>query len=327
MHKHSLLSKLLLLICICLTISSKSSAAVPLDSIAAIVNDQVITVSALKQRTLAVKSQLQQHKIKLPANNILQRQVLKMMIDESLTKQMVKRLNITASTVDVNQAVHSIAAQQKISIAQLYQSLSKNGISKNQFITELKQQIVNQKLMRAVIDGQVNVSSQEIEAGIKMLQSQTGEKNEFHLLHILIPMQDSPTSIQIATATKKAQQIIKELKQGKDFKTLAAAKSSGSQMFNGGDMGWKTLAALPTVFADRVLTMKKGDVAGPIRTTNGMHIIKLIDLRGKKQNLNIDAAELRTRVGNMILQRKLAEKQQAWLQQLRANAYVKVLTQ
>ena len=323
MHKYSLLSKILLLSCICLTFSSNSLAAVPLDGIAAIVDDQVITSSTLQQHVLTMKHQLQQRNIKLPADRILSKQVLQMMISQSLVEQTAKRLNITASTADVNHALHSIATQQKITITQLYQSLQKHGMSKNAFMTELKKKIITEKLMQEVVGTKLNVSSQEIDAGIKIVQHQAGAKNEFHLLHILIPIKESHTPTQVAATAKKAQQIMKQAKRGENFETLAAAQSSGSQTFKGGDMGWKTLTELPTVFADRVLTMRKGDVVGPIRTANGFHIIKLAEVRGNP--LNMDAVQLRTHIRNMILQRKLAEKQQAWLQQLRAAAYVNVL--
>ena len=325
MRKHCVLLKVLLLSCICLVISVKSVASAPLDGIAAIVNDQVISISKLHQRMLTVKDQLQQRSIKLPPDNVLNKQVLQMMINETLQQQIVKRLNITASAADVSNALHIIATQQKTSIPQLYQSLSQHGMSKNQFINQIKQQIINEKLMHIALDTQIKVSPQEIDAYIKMLQAQQSVKNEFHLLHILIPMQNSPTPTQIATATKKAQKIIKALKQGKDFKTLVTAASSDPQAFSGDDMGWKTLAALPAVFTNQVLTMKTGDVAGPIRTSNGLHIIKLVGMRDKKLNSNINMAQQRQRVGNMILQQKLAEKQQAWLQKLRATAYIKIL--
>lgn len=45
-------------------------------------------------------------------------------------------------------------------------------------------------------------------------------------------------------------------------------------------MGWRKLTAIPTLFADIVPHMKKGDVEGPIRSPSGFHLIKLLDTRG-----------------------------------------------
>lgn len=306
-----------------LTLATFSFAAEPLDGIAATVNNNIITISELNQRVIEVKQQLKQRKIKLPSDNVLSKQVLQMMINQNLEKQTAQRLHITATNADANRAINNIATQQKLTLTQLYQSLSKQGISKQEFIKEIKQQIVTEKLLHQVVATQVNVTTQEIDAGMKMALNQTGGQNEFHLLHILIPVPDSPSPKQIAATKLQAQQLVKKLKSGESFKTLAAAQSRGAHMFNGGDWGWKTLTELPTVFASKVPTMKKGETVGPIKTANGFHIIKLIGTRG--QHLNMSKTQLRERVRTMIMQRKLEEKQQAWIEQLRATSYIKIL--
>ena len=294
-----------------------------LDGIAATVNNNIITTSELQQRVTDIKHRLQQRKIKLPSDDVLSKQVLQLMINQELEKQTAARLNITASTANINRAIASIAAQQKMTVAQLYQSAAKQGLNKNAFLKEVKQQIITEELLHQVIAPQIKITNQEIDAAMKMVLTQSNGKNEFRLLHILIPVPDSPTPTQVAAAKGKAQKIINALKNGESFKTLAASQSSGSHMFNGGDLGWKTLTALPTVFANRVTSMKKGDIAGPIKTANGFHIIKLIGTRGISSN--ISHTELRQRVRAMIMQRKLEEKQQAWIAQLRATAYIKVV--
>ncbi len=326
MQKKKCLLIILLFSLSCILINTKTFAAEQtLGGIAAIVNNKIITTLELQQRVTDIKHQLQQRKIKLPSADVLSKQVLQLMINQELEKQTAARLNITVSTAEINHAVKSIAAQQKLTVTQLYRSARKQGLNKTAFLQEVKQQIITEKLLRQVLAPEIKVTAQEIDAAMKMVLNQANGKSEFHLLHILIPVPDSPTPAQVAKAQHKAQQIVNELKNGENFKTLAAAQSTGSSMFNGGDFGWKTLTELPTVFADHVSNMKKGDIAGPIKTANGFHIIKLIGVRGTTYNLN--RSQLRQRVRAMIMQRKIAEKQQAWIEQLRATAYVKILYQ
>ena len=316
------------IICLCLLsliLNNKSFAAEQLDSIAAIVNNNIITVSQLNQRVMTIKQQLQQQKIKLPPDAVLSKQVLQLMINQSLEQETAKRLNITATDADLKRAADSIAAHQKISITQLYQSLAQRGISKAEFTKEIKRQIITEKLLHNAVVTRINVTPQEIDAAMKGALQQSGRQNEFHLLNILIPLPDSPSPQQLSNAQRKAQQLIRQLKNGEDFKTLAAAQSGGAQVFKGGDLGWKTLTELPTIFASHIPNMKKNDVAGPIRTGNGFYIIKLIGVRGKTLNMNKKA--LHQQIVNMITQRKLAEAQQAWLAQLRATSYIKILYQ
>ena len=112
---------------------------------------------------------------------------------------------------------------------------------------------------------------------------------------------------------------MQKLGKGANFKQLAAAESAGDKALQGGDLGWRHLAEIPTIFADSVKTMHSGQLAGPLRAPNGFHIIKLVAIRGGKQDLTKDE------VRNLIYQRKYEEKVQIWLQQLRAQAYIKYL--
>lgn len=311
----------LFLILSCFTVSAFATMT-ELDDIAAVVNNSVITLSELNARATQVSGQLEAQKIKVPPRDILTNQVLQMLINETLAKQTAKRANITASTQDVQHAIQNVAAQQKMTPAELRESLKRQGVSETAFIAQIKQQLIMQKLLREMLASQITVTPQEVEAGVKMAEGQAGSNNEYHLLHIVIPLVDSPTPAQINAAKAKADGIILSLNSGENFKTLAAAQSSGAQMFNGGDMGWKTLAQLPSVFADQVMNMKKGSVVGPIQTANGFHILKLVAMRGKA--LNTNQAQLKQQISQMIFQRKLQEKQQDWISQLRSSAYIKI---
>lgn len=305
-----------------LFISQLHAKITEIDSIAAVVNNDIISVTQLKQRAADVSQQLAAQGIKRPPQENLMQQVLQMLINQSLVDQMAQRMNITATTDDIKHAIASIAAEKNINTEQLRDQLQQQGISEAAFIKQLKQQIISQKLLRETVASQITVTPQEINAGVLMAEGQAGQHNEYHLLHILVSVPDSPSPEQIDAAEKKADDIITQLKHGESFKTLAAEQSVGSQMFNGGDMGWKSPNELPTVFANRVLTMKKNQIVGPIQTANGFHIIKLIGIRGKQFTGNQE--QLKQQVAQMIFQRKLAEKQQDWISQLRATAYIKI---
>jgi peptidyl-prolyl cis-trans isomerase SurA len=293
-----------------------------LDEIAAVVNNQTISLSQLNDKIATIKKQLTAQKIALPPDNVLANQVLQMMINHTLETQTAKRLNITATTEDIQHAISNIAAQQNMNPTQLRAAIAKQGISESDFIKQVKQEIVMQKLLHEMLASQITVTPQEVDAGVKLALKNAGKNNEYHLLHILVPLSDSPSPTQIKTAQAQANDIVAQLKQGASFKDLAAAHSQGSQMFNGGDMGWKTLAELPTIFANKVIAMKKDEVAGPIQTANGFHILKLVGVRGKANKMN--KAQLKEQVSQMIFQRKLQEKQEDWLGQLRAGAYIKI---
>ncbi len=302
-----------------------SSMALPnqLDGIAAIVNNNIITLSQLYSQVQVVKAQLTQQKIEIPPAKQLQQQVLQMMISQELVTQAAARMGISVSDEDVNAYVENIAQQQNTTAEHLRQEVVQHGIPEKRFLTDLRQQLTNQKILRDVLAPQVTVTPQEISTELKKVKDQGDVNMQYHLLQIIVPLPDSPTPAEVSTAENKADNIMQQLSQGVDFKMLAAAESSGDQTFSGGDLGWKTLAELPAAYADKVGNMKNNEVAGPFQAANGIHIIKLIASRA--QHTIPDQAKLKERVANMIFQRKLQERQQAWVEELRAGAYVKVL--
>ena len=68
---------------------------------------------------------------------------------------------------------------------------------------------------------------------------------------------------------------------GTDFAQVAAGYSDAQDALQGGSLGWRTPARLPTVFADPVRTMKPGDTSGVLRSAAGFHIVKLQEVRDR----------------------------------------------
>lgn len=298
------------------------AAPQPIDSIAAVVNNRIVTQSELQYRIALVKKQLASRKVTVPDAKTLQNQVLQLMINESLQQQTAHKLNISVSTTDVQKAVQNIAAQQGKTPQQFQALLKQEGIAETDFIAQIRQQLLTEKLLQATVARNLHVSPQEIEQGMKIALSQAGVNNEYHLLNIVVPLPETPTTQAVDIAKQKAERIATELTTGVDFQTIAAAEG-GQGLISGGDMGWVKLAQLPPQIASAVLKLPKGGISDPIQTADGFHIVKLVDTRGNSEK--VDKTQLRERVANLIFQRKLAEKQQQWLEQLRSSAFIKIM--
>lgn len=311
------------LLLISFTFPSHIWAAELIDGIAAIVNEDIITTRQLDHQIAIVHKQLTTQKITIPAHDVFTNQVLQMMIDQLLEQQTAKKLNIQVTDQDIRNMVQAIAKQQNMNPQQFQASLAQHGISESAFIQQIKTQILNDKLLRALVAPKITVSDDEINAGTKIALSQAGQQKEYHLLHIAIPLPAAPTPDQIAAAKEKAGRIVAELQTGASFETVAAAESNGTDALNGGDIGWKNLEELPPDYADAISSAKVGDVIGPLDSPAGFEILKVEDIRGKSVTLN--KSTVRQQVADMIFQRKVQEQQQIWLQQLRAGAYIKIL--
>ena len=103
--------------------------------------------------------------------------------------------------------------------------------------------------------------------------------DEYRVGHILLGVEDSSPRA-TAAAERQAERIVTELRDGADFATMAVKNSSASTALEGGDLGWRAVDQLPSLFGEVVLEMEVGDVSDPIRNALGFHVVKLISKRG-----------------------------------------------
>ena len=94
-------------------------------------------------------------------------------------------------------------------------------------------------------------------------------------------------------AQRRAETALGQVRSGTDFAQVAAAFSDAPDALQGGALGWRTPARLPTVFADSVRKMKPGDVSPMLRSASGFHIVKLLETRSRNSPTVIEQTRLR----------------------------------
>lgn len=94
-------------------------------------------------------------------------------------------------------------------------------------------------------------------------------ETEYHASHILVGTEE------------KAKSILEEIKAGKAFADAAKENSTDGSAKNGGDLGWFGLGMMVKPFEDAVVAAKVGDVAGPVKTDFGWHLILVTETRPK----------------------------------------------
>ena len=296
----------------------------PLDRVVAIVDDGVITQTELDRQVQLAKAQMQKANLPLPDTKSLNHQVLQQMIDKKLQLTLAERTGIRASAQETNAAISQIAKRNHKSVDELYETVKSDGWSIDNFRQEIKEEAIIQKLQTRNVASRISISQQEVDDFLQTANRSMRAMPQYHLANILIALPATPSPEQVTKARQQAENAIQQLKKGEDFKKLAAAKSSGSKAFQGGDLGWRKLPELPAAFADRVKAMKKGEVAGPIQTPNGFHVIKLLDIR-QTSDVPQSTADERKEVEQLIFHRKLNEDIQTFISDLRSQAYIKIL--
>lgn len=251
----------------------------PLDRIVAVVNNQVITALELDKEMGLIKQQLQQQNTRLPSDAVLRKQLLERLILRDIQLQMAKRGSIRVDDEMLNRTLQNIAAQNRLSLTQFRETLAREGMNFEDFRENMRQEITINQLQQRQVRNRIVITQQEIDTFISNQALRNGADTEFNLGHILVAVPEAANADDITAARAKAEKIVTDLRAGADFYQTVVSVSDGQQALEGGDLGWRRAAALPTLFSDWVTANKVNSISDALRSPSGFHIIKLLAQR------------------------------------------------
>ncbi|MDF1677923.1 MAG: peptidylprolyl isomerase [Legionellaceae bacterium] len=257
---------------------SFSAMAEQLDSVVAVVNDGVVTQSELDEQVQVWRKQLQAKHTQLPSEDVLKKQVLNRLINETLQLQMAEHSGIIVDNSEVDETIAKIAKENHLSVTDFREALKKEGMAFDAYREDLRKEMAMARVQQQAVGHDVMVSAEQVEDYLKTSSALEKASQGFHVQHIVIPLDDEPTPEALRGAEKKAAQILQRIKEGVNFEQVAVMESDDAYPLDSADLGERHLAELPEVFAKHVVNMKVGEVAGPLRTGNGLQLIKLVSV-------------------------------------------------
>ena len=252
-----------------------------LDRIVAVVGEDVVMLSELRDKARELLGELRAKKTSpMPSEQQIINGALEKLILEKLQLAEAQRLNISADPDTVSKAIQRIAGNNNLSVPALRNALQADGMDFRQFQNKIKNQIILSRLINQEVTNRIQVSKSEIDQYLARQDAAPDERREVHLMHILIATRDGASPQQIRKAQEKAQQALSRLNQGEDFAKVAQDVSDARNAIQGGDLGWAKLGQLTPTMADLVSKSKAGDILGPIRSSAGFHLLKVAEFRG-----------------------------------------------
>ena len=253
------------------------------DRIVAVVNTDVITRFELDARIRIVVAQMERQRIPRPAQEVLERQVLERLISDRIQLQTARDTGIRIDDAQLNKTLERIAQENNLSIDGFRATLEKEGVPFARFREELREEIMLVRLRERDVDNRVAVSENEVENFLSARGAQESEA-EFNLAHILIQVKEQASPEEIQSRHARAEQALRELKGGAEFRSVAANYSDAPDALeNGGQLGWRKAARLPALFMDPLKTMKPGELSDILKSPNGFHILRLVEKRSGGQ--------------------------------------------
>ncbi len=268
-----------LLFCSLLFSSFLVSAEV-LDKIVAVVEDDVILEKELDREVSAITQRIQASQTQMPPESVLRKQVLEKMIIDMLQRQLAAKAGITVTEEMLNSSAADIAQRNNMTLEQFRAELERQGMSYKSFLDNMRNEIIINQLRSREIGGRIKVTDREVEHYMETQEKIGEEAGQYHLGHILIAVKEAASASEIQKASSKADDLVKKLRAGQDFTQTAMSDSDDDNALKGGDLGWRKPSDVPTLFADRVSKMRPGEVADPVRSPSGFHIIKMLEVKG-----------------------------------------------
>ncbi len=271
------------------------SNAQDLVRIAAVVNDDVISVLDMNARinmALATAG--------LQGTQDMRRQlaapVLRALVDEKLQLQEAERQGVTISETELNDALAAVERQNGLDAGGLDAYLGRLGVPVSTLVEQLRAQLSWSKFISQRLRPTVIVSNEEIEEELAQLKASEG-KPEYLISEIDLYVDNQSDEAEVL---KTANRLVQQLREGGNFRAIAQQFSQGSMASRGGDVGWIQIGQLRGEIDEALQKLDIGEFAGPIRSLEGFHIIHL---RDRRQVAGASANDARVRLAQVLLPR------------------------
>ncbi|NDC61529.1 MAG: molecular chaperone SurA [Betaproteobacteria bacterium] len=246
-----------------------------LDFIVAVVDNEPIT--NLEVNRLAAMADPAAAKM---SRNALLMEVLETLIDETAQLGLARQVGIQVSPEELDKAVAATAQRNQLSLDDMRQRLTEQGISWEQYRGQIRRQIMLQRVREREVTGRIKIQDFEVDAFLRESKlMQTSTNADIHIAHILIEVPEKANADELAKLLTKSDELLTRVKAGEDFGKLAAQFSQAPDRANGGQLGLRSPDRYPSLFADAVKSLPVGAVTGPIRSGAGFHILKLLERR------------------------------------------------
>jgi peptidyl-prolyl cis-trans isomerase SurA len=263
--------------------------------IAAVVNDEVVSVRDLNERlqlimlTSGIRDSEQ-------ARMRLAPQVLRGLIEESLQLQEAKRLNLQVDQAEIDNALNNIAKRNKLSVDQMKLFLVRNGVNLDTLVRQVRSQIGWLKVVNRTIKPNVTVTVDQLDFAVQEARESQGQP-EYLLSEIVLPV-DNPA--QADKVAQDAQRLTQTLREGANFDALAHQVSASATAERGGDLGWVSAAAIPPDLLAALDKMRPGDISDPLSSPIGYHIFWMREQRIAAPPLDSGRAAVEVKLSQIL---------------------------
>ena len=303
-----------------LVFGSLSVHARVLDKVAAKVNSEIITLSAIEERAELLRQKYVGAPISISEQDLL-KDALNMIIEERLQIQEGKKFGFIVDEYAIDAAVEDIKKKNNLADGQLQEMLKREGRTLESYKNHIRDQILVSKITQFEIGNRVKVSEKSIIKYYKKNQKEFWEEGKVRTRHILFISERGSSENRRRAKLRQAKKVLSEIRKGSDFSKLAIKYSEDVSASSGGDVGFVKRGKMVREFEEAVFSLKPGQISDIVETEYGYHIIKVDEvLPGKTLTLK----DVKNRIHKILSMQKQKQVYDDWINELKKSAFIEV---
>ena len=257
--------------------ASAPAAPATADYIVAVVNNELVTEIEVQQRMAQLAGEAQRNQTAVPDEKTLRQQAVEALINERLQITAARDSGMAVDDGELQRAVENVASMNRLTVEQLRAQLRADGMDFFTFRSNLRDQILAQRIRDREVQSRIKVSDGEIEDYLSAQRASQSQRIELNIAQILVTVPEGASDEVLAQKRARIEQAQARLKAGEPFAVVAKDISEDANRERGGEIGGRPMDRLPDLFVNAVRFLPVGGVTPqPVRSGAGFHLLKLL---------------------------------------------------
>ena len=248
-----------------------------LDQVVAIVDDDIILASELRESLETVRATLEAREMEIPEDEILVRETLDRLILDSIQMQLAVRYGVRIPDQQLDEAMTRLARQNGLTLEQFRVALEQSGQNYAMMREDLRDDLAIQRVQQGNVMRNINISEQEIDNFLNTEEGEAMTQPEYRVIQALLASSKNEPREETKAKERYVDEVLASIQSGTPFEEAVSATEPYT--FSGGDLGWRKLGDIPSMFAEVVPTLSMGEVA-KVQSSSGFHLVYLADALG-----------------------------------------------
>ena len=248
-----------------------------LDQVVAIVDDDIILASELQERVQGVRSTMESRGVDVPEDDVLVRETLDRLILDSIQLQLADRYGVRIPDQQLDESMTRLAQRNGLSLEQFRVALEQSGQSYAIARESLRDDLAIQRVQQGNVMRNINITEQEIDNFLATEEGETLTQPEYRVVQALLSTSRNEDALVVAEKERFVDDVLATVQSGTPFEE--AVSITQPFVFSGGDLGWRKLGDIPSMFAEVVPSLSVGEVT-KVRSSSGFHLVYLADALG-----------------------------------------------